>query len=263
MMAIVDPTRTAFLLSLLLFFGILACLEIGHRIGRRRLEGAGEAARAGIGALEGAIFGLLGLLIAFTFSGAVSRFDSRRHLIVQEANIIGTAYLRVDVLPNAAQPALRENFRRYVDSRLAAYQKLPDIAAMRAELARANGILTELWTQAVRACRLPDSHSSACMLLLPAMNETIDIATTQTMVAQIHPPGTVFAMLFALALATALLAGYGLAGGASRNWLHMVGFSAILALTFYVILDLEYPRLGLIRIDAIDQALIDVRAGMK
>jgi hypothetical protein len=79
--------------------------------------------------VEGSVFGLLGLLVAFTFSGASSRFDTRRHLIVEETNAIGTAYLRLDVLPSTVQPALRDSFRRYLDSRLAIYRKLPDAAA--------------------------------------------------------------------------------------------------------------------------------------
>ncbi len=73
----------------------------------------------------------MGLLIAFTFSGALTRFDARRVQAVDEANAIGTAYLRVDLLPAAAQPKLREAFRSYADARIATYRKLPDVAAAR------------------------------------------------------------------------------------------------------------------------------------
>jgi hypothetical protein len=69
-------------------------------------------------------------------------------------------------------------------------------------------------------------------------------------------------MLFGLALAGALLAGYGMAGGRARSWLHMVGFAAVLAGAVYVIIDLEYPRLGLIRVDAFDKALVELRDSM-
>jgi hypothetical protein len=91
----------------------------------------------------------------------------------------------------------------------------------------------------------------------------IDITTTRTMAAQLHPPMVVFAMLFGLALAGALLAGYGMAGGRARSWLHMFGFAAVLAGAVYVIIDLEYPRLGLIRVDAFDRALVELRSSMK
>ena len=91
-----------------------------------------------MGSVEGAVYGLLGLLIAFSFSGAASRFEARRDLIVQEANAIGTAYLRLDLLPDEARDGLREKFRRYLDTRLSAYRKMPDIEAAMAELARAS-----------------------------------------------------------------------------------------------------------------------------
>ena len=88
-----------------LFVGMLVLLDVGRRIGRRRLQLDAEGARAGVGVIEGSVFGLLGLLLAFTFSGAASRFDERRQLIVQEVHAIGTAWLRIDMLPPEARPA--------------------------------------------------------------------------------------------------------------------------------------------------------------
>ena len=85
-----------------LFLGLLLMMEAGRRLGVRRLAADPEGARAGIGAVEGAVFALLGLLIAFTFSGAASRFDDRRHLVAEEANAIGTAWLRIDFAGGSA-----------------------------------------------------------------------------------------------------------------------------------------------------------------
>lgn len=79
----------------------------------------------------------------------------------------------------------------------------------------------------------------------------------------LHPPFVIYLMLFGVALISALLAGYGMAGGHSRNWLHMVGFALVLAAAVYVTLDLEFPRRGLIRVDDFDQALVDLRSGMR
>jgi hypothetical protein len=101
------------------------------------------------------------------------------------------------------------------------------------------------------------------MLLLPALNVVFEVATTRTMAAQMHPPKIVFGMLAGLALASSLLAGYGTAASRTRSWIHMVAFTAMMALAVYVILDMEFPRFGLIRVDAFDQALIDVRASMQ
>lgn len=253
----------ASLLALGLMLGMLVLLEIGRRMGNHRLANDPDGARVGTGTVEGAVFALLGLLIAFTFSGAASRFDARRDLIIQETNAIGTAYLRLDLLPASAQPALRDLFRRYVDSRLETYRKVPDLRAVKLELDRSIALQGEIWNQAVAAGRLDNAPPPATMLLLPALNDMIDITTTRTMAARMHPPLAIFAMLFGLGLASALLAGYGMAGGKSRNWLHMIGFAAVMAVAVYVILDIEFPRLGLIRVDAFDQALVELRASMK
>ncbi len=253
----------ALLITLSLFFGMLLFLDIGRRIGIRQRLRDPDNAGAGTGAIDGAVFALLGLLVAFTFSGAAARFDGRRALIIEEANAIGTAYLRLDLAPPNAQPVLRESFRRYVDSRLEAYRKLPDMEAATAELARSTQLQGEIWNQAVAIGRMEGVSSAATMLLLPALNQMIDITTTRTMAGQMHPPKVIFIMLFGLALASALLAGYGMSGGKSRDWLHLLAFAMVMAIVVYVIIDIEYPRLGLIQVDAFDQVLIDVRESMK
>lgn len=241
-----------------LFIALLAFLEVGRRIGLASKAKDGKEPAAG--AVDAAVYGLLGLLIAFTFSGAAARFEARRHLIIEEANAIGTAYLRLDMLPAEAQAALKEKFRQYVDSRLKSYQKLPDIEAAKAEHQVSLALQAEIWTGAVVASKAA-APQPAAMLLLPALNQMIDITTTRLVTMQIHPPSIVFVMLIVMALLSALLAGYSMAGSQSR--MHMLVFAAILAITVYVIIDLEYPRLGFIRIDAADQLLTEVRQGMK
>lgn len=241
-----------------LFFSMLLLQEAGRRIGiRRRVKD-----EAGIGAMEGAVFALLGLLIAFTFSGAASRFDERRQLVAQEANAIGTAYLRLDLLAPDARSALHRMFSQYLDSRLAVYQKLPDMEAAQQEWARGVALQGAIWTQAITACRAQGDPPS-CMLLLPALNEMIDITTTRKMSTLIHPPAIIFVLLFGLALGCSLVAGYSMAGSTRRSWIHMIVFAAMTAVTVYVILDIEYPRLGLIRVDAADQVLVELRESMK
>jgi len=247
--------------ALVLFGVLLALLELGGRLGAREMARHPDAT-AGSGALEGAVFALLGLLLAFTFFGAASRFDDRRKLIVEESNAIGTAYLRLDLLPGSVQPELRDAFRRYVDQRLAVYRALPDLTAAGIELARANDSQQQIWAKVVATSTAPGSAPSAAMLLLPALNEMIDITTTRTMATQMHPPTVVFLMLGALALMSALLAGHGMASGRERSWVHVLCFATIIAATVYVIVDMEYPRFGMIRVDAVDQVLKDLRQSM-
>ena len=129
--------------SVVLFVVMLWLLHVGHRAGLRARE-QDAAAAAGTSAVDGAVFALLGLMIAFTFSGAASRFDGRRTHITHETNAIGTAWLRIDVAPPAEQPALRTLFRDYLDARFSAYQRVPDLRAAFAELERANALQAEI-----------------------------------------------------------------------------------------------------------------------
>ena len=263
MLTIIDPAVVGGAVAVALFFGILVFLMLGRRMGKRAIARHGDAGVPNIGSLEAAVFALLGLMIAFTFSGALSRFDVRRGQAVDEANAIGTAYLRIALLPEAAQSAMRETFRNYVDSRIATYRKLPDLAAARDELAHSQQLQNEIWAQAVTAVRLPEARPGTDLLVMPALNQMFDITTVRTIATQMHPPLIVYAMLITLALGSALLAGYQSAGEKGHGWIHKVGFAAVVAVTLYVILDIEYPRLGLVRLDAIDEVLVNVRAGMK
>ncbi len=250
----------AALMSLGLFIGMTVLLEVGRRIGARHVAEDPDHATEGVGPLAGAVFGLMGLLLAFTFSGAAERYDTRRQQIVQEANAIGTAYLRVDLLPSAAQPALREKFRRYVDSRLATYRKASDAAAFAAEAANSARLQNEIWKDAVAACR--DVSPAITQLMMPALNDMIDITTTRFAARSMHPPTIVFAMLYAVTLVSALLAGYDTAVSKRPSRLHMIGFAIVISLAVYVIIEIELPRVGMIRIDAFDQLLVDVRRSM-
>ena len=257
-----SDTNFVFVLLPGLFICILAFVEIGRRIGmRRRLEET-DRERVGLVTVETAIYGLLALIIAFTFSGAASRFDLRRAQTIQEANVIGTAYLRLDLLPVAAQAALREKFRRYTEARIAVYHVLPDITESNVHAARATALQNEIWAGAVDALR--NAQPQASLLVLPALNDMIDITTTRGVTSRTHTPPIILGALIVLTLLCSLLVGYALAGGKRFSLLlHMVGFAVMMTVTIYVILDLDHPRAGLIRLDYTDQALIDVLAGMK
>ncbi len=246
-------------LSVGAFAGILACLEIGYRLGRRRSE---EIAHEGIGAIEAAVFALLGLLLAFSFAGSTSRFDTRRQLIIDEANAIGTAYLRLDMLDAADQPVMRQLFREYLDARLQVYQKLPNLDAAEQEMEHAAAIQQKLWSQAVNASRVKTTPAVA-ILVLPAINQMIDVTTSRRVALYTHLPSLIIAMLMIVALFSGLLAGYAMAKRRGRSWLHMVVYAFVVSVTIYAVIDLDYPRSGLIRLDAADNALAKLRDSIR
>lgn len=244
-----------------LFLAMLLLVETGHRIGLSRRTRRPNRP-AGIRGVDAAVFGLMGLLLAFTYAGAASRLDARRQYIVEESNAIGTAYLRLDLLPPETQSQLRQDFRAYVESRLAAYQKLPDFEAMQPELGRSKDLLRKIWNQAVAGGKQADSPA-APMLVLSSLNTMIDITNTRTVAIQLHQPVLVFVMLAIMVLASSLLAGYSMSASDTRSWLHVVSFAALVTAAVYVIFELEYPRIGLIRVDAVDRALAELLRSMQ
>jgi hypothetical protein len=251
------------LFCIVLFAALLICVELGRRLGLHWDRVGPDGEQTGTAALDGAIFALFGLLMAFTFSGAAERFDARRGLIVQEANAISTAYLRVDLAPANDQPALRDAFRQYVDSRLEAYNHVADVDAFRTALGKSAAIQNQIWKLVIADGQEAGAQPGVDSQLLPAVNDMISITTTRAMAMQMHPPTIVYVLLLGLALASALLAGYGMGEAHARSWLHVLIFAAILTVALYVIVDFEHPRLGTMRVDNFDSLLSDVRASMR
>ena len=165
-----NPAILAFAVAVLLLGALFVCMDVGFRVGRARRARNPDLAGEGAGTVDAAVFGLLGLALAFTFSGASDRLAIRRAQIVQEANAIGTAYLRLDVLPDEAQPPLRDAFRRYVDARIGVYQKLPDFTAAKAQVDIATKLQREIWSRSIaiaNACRTFASSNGGCVTLKP------------------------------------------------------------------------------------------------
>jgi len=244
-----------------LLVGMLVCTEVGYRLGRRWRRSHGDASTGG-GAVEAAVLGLLGLTLAFSFGGASDRLTTRRDQIVQEANAIGTAWLRLDLLPQADRLALRVLFRDYLESRIEVYEKFGERERSNAALARGGQLQQQIWTAAVGSC--PQAPvAAACMLLLPALNDMFDITTTRTMAQQTHLPALIIGLVAVLCCLGGVLSGYAMSAQADRNPLQVAVFALAISATVYVVLDLEFPRAGLINLAAMDQAIVGLRDLMR
>jgi hypothetical protein len=244
-----------------LFALTVLCLRAGWWAGRRRIEKLGDSANEGLGAVDGAVYGLMGLLLAFTFTGAASRFDQRRDLIVQETNAIGTAWLRLDLLQEAPRQQARVLLRRYLDQRFDVYSDVTDRARLEKSLAAVATLQNEIWNLAIVQSR-EDKSLPVAQLLLPVLNDMFDIATSRVLASRQHPHPAIFGMLLTLVLVSCFLLGFSQARVTRQSRMHLVGFAATTALALYIIIDLEYPRVGLIRVDSFDLALVELRASM-
>jgi hypothetical protein len=241
-----------------LLIGMMICLEIGRRIGTWGKSSKPNKKPIGSSTIENAVFALFGLIIAFTFSGAASRFEARRHLVVEEANHLGTAWSRLDLLPAASQPSIKEHFRSYLDKRLETYSNLSNLDATRKALLESERLQGVLWKEAHTACA-EKGDPATTSLVLASLNDVFDIATTRTTATQVHPPLIIFQLLFLLGLSSALLAGCGMSESKKRSWLHIIGFAIVISASVYVTLELEFPRLGLIQVNGADFLLIELQ----
>jgi hypothetical protein len=251
-------------ISVVVLIGLLMlAMEAGRRLGIYRKSKDPDSSDVGLSTIDGAVYGLLALLISFTFAGAASRFDARRQLVVQETNAIGTAYLRVKLLPESIQPTVRQDFRDYVDARLDFYRKIGELdrPGMDAADARVHQLQDKIWNESIESCKALGSPA-ATSLVLSSLNDMIDITTTRAVAMEMHPPLAIFILLGILVISGAVLAGYGTASSKRRSFLHILMFAGIMGMAIYTILDLEFPRIGFIRIDSIDHVLRDQRNTM-
>jgi hypothetical protein len=238
------------LIAFLLLPVMIVLLQLGHRFRlRRKTESHSNA-------IEGALFALFGLLLAFTFSGAVDRYDAHRKLVVEESNDIGTAYLRLDLLPPQDQPPLRQLFRDYTTSRLHLYDRVSNEVSPTTE-----SLQREIWQKAVSAAATPTANRDATKLLLPALNAMIDITGTRQNAFNMHPPAVVFFLLLVLSGGCAFLAGYGMTS-ITRSWFYTIALAVTVTLTVYATLEIEFPRQGLIRLINSDGTLLQLRESM-
>lgn len=240
---------------------MLVLMEIGRRIGMRHLTPDIAESRKGLAAVDGVIFSLLGLLVAFTFYGAAERFDARRKLVIDEADAIGGAWSRLDLLDNDDRTALQELIRQYLDARLGTYRKPSQAAAAETSLARSLKLQDEIWQRGLVACAKP-SPLPVANLLIPSLSEMFRVAYVRVTTARIHPPNIIFATLIALTLASAIMVGHGMAGRKTRSWTHIFSYVITMVAVIYLIFQLEYPLLGFIRMESMDQIMVDLRQRM-
>lgn len=245
-----------FLLFLLLVI-LFILLELGRRIGVKHIASDPEGSKIGVSQVEGTIFALLGLLIAFTFYGASQRFDYRRQMIVNETNAIGTAWLRVDLVPSDIQPKMRQLFKQYANARLAVNTKLPDIKAAQEQIEIASNLQYKIWDLAIIA-NSKATNSTMSVVVLPSLNNMFDMATEHNVSLITHPPLIIFLTLVLLLCSSAFFLGYSMAGAKRTNWLHGLGYVFIMVMILFVIIDFEFPRIGIIKLQKYDKPMIEL-----
>jgi hypothetical protein len=235
-------------------------METGFRAGRRAAPRTGESARSQVQAMQASLLGVLALMLGFTFSIALERFNSRSEALVHEANAIGTAYLRSALLPEGLRAEAGTFFAHYADARATTvtltWKRRAERGPLNAEAQRLQG---RLWAQAADAARVSSSPAIAG-LYLQSLNEMFDAHASVMAQVNRHVPLLVLLLLFGAFVISGGLIGYvaGLANDRPRGaTLVMV---ALVVLLMFMIMDLDRPRRGIIQVNP--QALLDAKAAI-
>ncbi len=243
------PIWGVYLFSLVL---LSLSVEAGFRLGRWIEKRWPDRSETGVGTMVGASLAFLGFMLAFVTGFAMNIFNERQHLVISEANAIGTAYLRAGYLEEPISAESRQLLREYLDQRLIAL----DPAQLEAAMTRSEQIHTELWSRAEISARQNSTPTMA--LYLSALNEVIDLHTERVnMSLGIRVPPTVLLGVLLVAALTMLLLGMFMSYSGSRNIAAMLIMALILTAVFLIVVDLDRSTQGLIQVP--QQALFDLQ----
>lgn len=252
---IISQTHLA-ILFLMSLGGFVLATEIGFRLGLRVKSRTNEASRSEVSTLQGALLGLLGLMLGFTFALATSRFDTRKELVLAEANAIGTTWLRAQLLPGSAHQDASTLLRQYLDLRLKIFQAHADQAKLAELDDQSEEIHRQLWSVAAAAGR-QEPRAIPVSLFIQSLNELIDLHDKRLAGQEDQVPDVVLKLLYFVALIVTGLIGYGCGLGGRRNFFVTLMASILIAAVILVIIDLDRPGQGLIQVR--QQRLIDLQ----
>src|SRR4030095_7747659 len=247
----------AIILGLILFVAMILMFIAGKVIGARWNKERPEL-KGGVNTLFGALFGLSGLILAFTFGMSNPRLQRVRTVVEDEANEIGTAIHRSDLYPDTVRDGFRADFKNYLEAVIAYYENPTNLE--RRLVAKDNALKARdrLWSRAAQQSKvLPSIIPSQQMI--PALNGMFDIAQTREIVLKARIPDLVLHMLFVCLLAGCFVAGYTSYTFDYRDWIIVGGFVLVTAMVVYTTIDLSRPLRGLIQDDAGQEALREMR----
>lgn len=248
------------LIAGVLLLSMALAIELGHRLGLRSKGATNEATRAHISGIQSSILGILALLLGFTFSLSLQRFDSRSEAVVEEANAIGTAYLRVQLLPAAMRTEVRALLRDYLDLRVqASVLTAVDRTERQDLLAKAGRAQNALWGYAVQALEV-DPNAYAPTLFAESVNQLIDNFGKRDAALGRHVPEVVLLLLYGTFLMTGAIVGFSTGIAGHRPSMVSYVLVALIVVLVFIILDLDRPRRGLIEVS--QKSLLDLQSGI-
>lgn len=237
------------LIAGVLLVSMVAAIEFGYRIGRVKARSASDPTKAHVSAILGSLLGVLALLIGFTFSLALQRFEKRSEAVVDEANAIGTTYLRAHLLSTSVRSQAQSLLRSYVDLRVQAGKVSLEKEAERHDLLeKTNETLDAIWGCARQAAE-DDKSPVTTGLFIQSLNEAIDSYGRRDAELSRHVPEVIWLLLYGAFLITSGVIGYSAGISGHRPTPVTYTLIVLIVVLVFIIVDLDRPRRGLIRVD--------------
>lgn len=236
------------LIAGILFVSMGLAIELGYRLGLRGQSETSDSAKTQVNAIQASLLGILALLLGFTFSLSLQRYDSRSQAVVHEANAIGTTYLRAQLLEPGVRKDVVPLLRHYLDLRISSgHVNLADDAERVALVDSARRVQDTLWSHALRAAELDDREVTSG-LFIESLNELIDSLEVRDAALNRHVPEVVLFLLYGTFLMTGTIVGY--ASGVTSHRASYITYImvSLIVLLVFVIIDLDRPRRGLIEV---------------
>jgi hypothetical protein len=252
----------SWIIAIILFMLMISSTMLGVKIGSAKRKRTLAAGMPGKTADTNYLTGLFFFLLAFTFGMSGSRYDARRKVIVEEANIIGTAILRADLYSPEERFNFRRDFSEYVEDRIAYFEAGTDVGKIISSQKKSQEASQRLWARAMKLSTDP-KYIHATLLMTPSLNEMIDINTTRFAGEKAKVPESIVWMLFALACINSFFSGYTGTMKGTLDWLVEIGFCLLISLVILFTLDIDRPRRGFVTLDATTQTIVDLRSNFK
>jgi hypothetical protein len=237
---------------------LIILAELGFRSAFLQRPRAEDKYLEHIGTIHGAVLGLLALLLGFTFAMVVQRYDLRRDLVVEEANAIGTTFLRASFLPEPHRGEVQGLLRRYIDTRLDFYRAGEDETKLSAAETASAAIQRQLWIHATLAGEL--SATPLVATFVTSLNETIDLDASRLAAMRNRVPMPVWLLLLLVAGCGCWLSGYSSRGNGTRSGFSQVLLPVLITLVITILTDLATPRRGLVGVS--QQSLVDLKESL-
>ena len=245
-----------------LFIAAFFCIAIfslnwlGHRV-RVNLAKRYPDKDIGLGTAEGALMGLMALLLAFSFNMSSTKYEVRRQTIIDEANLLNTVYLRLDLYPDSIRRSVMNDFKNYVDSRIEYFEARDNPEKINAALQRADQQFKMLWNK--NALLSNDQiYRSRADQLVPILINMKNIVTTRETGRKAGVPTLIVISLLMLVFVASFLTGYGVKPG-NRSPLFSLAFAIMTSGVMFLVMELERPRQGFINLNNAEQAIVNVR----